>query len=365
LSKVLKDNGVDVALDDEAGVYQKVPIELFYSDPWDSNKNLQSYESVLNTKNFGKSLGHRTFGEDNDEMRWVIQRASGHISTAEFRAKMGILAQKQKETSKRHYLLLSHYGKEDLESEMDWIEILYRVVEETIIQSVGWKTHTADIFIADAIFKSHILQDQKVPSAIERASIKLHSLASDPLLLDPDASIGWGNTNTKPRDYSTALEAASKSNRPIYFIPFANPDTRPGTAHDLYLPHVGLEELFRRNVKRLMATGRYVPSRAIIDACLRVNLLLSDARDLLERTASVVPTDSEKSVGHDDSNSRCWTPLQWNKAFALLAGYDMLDDGTVVKIHDKARSRDDDGGVDPVNSKRIRTGTGDGKDLIE
>jgi hypothetical protein len=335
---------------------------LFFCDPFHPNIDLKPYEPVLNTPTFGKLLGQRIFAEEHDEMRWVIQRITGRISASDFKHKIQVLSQKQQDTRKRYYLLLSHQdGKADLDSEKDWTEIFIQTVELWIenqrrSSNLIMMTKTADIFISEAIFKALHIQGENVQqSALNRAIFKLHSLASDPLLLDPKACLAWGNTNTRPNDYVTALEAAVVSNRPIDFIPFANPDKVPGIASGVYLPYVGLEELFRRNVQRFITTGRYIPARAIIDTCLRVNILMNDARTKIIEHKCRPMESVDTKADSVESASNVWNKIDWNRAFAALAGYEMLDDGTVQKMDVKRRISEDEETVDRTDTKRAKT----------
>ena len=110
----------------------------------------------------------------------------------------------------------------------------------------------------------------------------------------------------KPRDYTTALEIAESSQRPVYFIVYH--DNNSTNCKSSYtLPLLPVEELFRRNILRMLKTGRYVPCRAILDACVRVD-------DLVQKAAS--------------SN-----PLFLDIALAQMAGYHLhLSNRTVSKI---------------------------------
>lgn len=348
--------GVDVTIDDQLGVYEKVPLKLFFCDPWNPNMDLKPFESVLNKSIYGKSLGQRIFSAENDEMRWVIQRLTGQISANDFKLQIQILSQRKQDTRKKYYLVLSYDGKEDLDSEKDWTEVFTQVVE-TLIQSQGSlcarMSTTADVFITEAIFKTLQLENGHVQSALNRAITELHSLATDPSLLYANACVSWGNTNSKPHDYLAALEAAVASKRPVDFIPFIDPDKSPGITSGLYLPYVGIEELFRRNLQRFVTSGRYIPCRAIIDTCLRVNILMNDARKLIvERDRPVVEIVESCTKDSIELSYNTYTKLEWNRAFAALAGYEMFDDGTVRR---KVRNRDEEDACDVPVAKRSKS----------
>ena len=81
----------------------------------------------------------------------------------------------------------------------------------------------------------------------------------------PDHSVGWGNTNLKPRDYLFALELAEKSGRPIRFV-------RSG----FELEPVTLQSLIRRNIGRYLKTGRYIPCSVLDRTLITSNRMLQE-----------------------------------------------------------------------------------------
>ena len=82
----------------------------------------------------------------------------------------------------------------------------------------------------------------------------------------------------KSRDYLSALEAAEESGRSVHFIPYANSKHLDiETELTSFLPRVGIKNLIRRNIKRFRETGRFIPTKAIIDTTLRVDQLMLQA----------------------------------------------------------------------------------------
>jgi len=102
--------------------------------------------------------------------------------------------------------------------------------------------------------------------------------------------VGWGNTNLHARDYKVALTAAHQAGRPVHFVLW-------GTAA---LPAVPLDELFRRNVKRFLRTGKFIPLRVMADYLRKADALVARLRN---------PEDA--------------------KELAQFGGYDMSEDGFV------------------------------------
>jgi hypothetical protein len=104
-------------------------------------------------------------------------------------------------------------------------------------------------------------------------------------------SLAWGNTNTRPREYKEALAVAAKTSRPVYFLVYADNNQCEG---GVFLPKVGLQELMRRNLSRLLQTGKYVPCRAMVEANDRVsNLVQSAQHNLPSPTFSKLELDQE------------------------------------------------------------------------
>jgi len=87
-----------------------------------------------------------------------------------------------------------------------------------------------------------------------------------------------------------------------------------------YIPEVTLKELLRRNIKRLLTTGRYVPVRTIIETVERVRLLMKRVVDNITRNVT------------QNNHSTPVSKLKIDKTLANLAGYYMYNDRTVVRI---------------------------------
>ena len=176
-------------------------------------------------------------------------------------------------------------------------------------------------------------------NGINAASSKLNHFAQH----EPQTALAWGNTNTKATDYVSALEVAEKSQRPVIFVPYLdkrqkrsmnmnmnvnmnNNNNNNTTIHDIYnddnhesffLPQVEINELIKRNIARCYTTGKYVPVKAIIDTCLRVDELMNKALD-------EVKMQSSSSSQHKKSkNSTIITKQQLDSVLAKMAGFRM------------------------------------------
>ena len=80
--------------------------------------------------------------------------------------------------------------------------------------------------------------------------------------------VAWGNTNTNARDYTAALKCAEESGRPVKFVRWG---------HEL--PVVPTEELLKRNLERLVKTGRYIPVETIASFRKRTDNLMKKSND--------------------------------------------------------------------------------------
>ena len=86
----------------------------------------------------------------------------------------------------------------------------------------------------------------------------------------------------------TALEAAEECGRPLHFIPHANhKDLRIESDTTAFLPRVGIQNLIQRNIYRFKTTGRFIPTKAIIDTNSRADQLIRQATaDMIKSNSS-------------------------------------------------------------------------------
>ena len=379
--------GRDISIDDQEGVYLQIPTRLFLlSDPKSNRPKSTSPDGrLLNRTAHGKTIYERLYSDgNNDELRAVLQRLAGRLSKEEFREKIMRQMKCWNETSHEAEPFQSvgrHGGPNQIPSAV-MAQYLIGAVEhyaetETLTSSghLRDKDHPilgpdgcSDLFVLEAIFRSSDVveggRSRRMPSGLNLALAKMERLACNPSALPPNAPLAWGNTNTRPREYSSALEVAQKSGRPIVFIPHINPSVlsveggggagpTDGDIPSEFLHHAELDELYRRSIGRLLHTGRYVPAAAIKDAAFRCDSLMLSAKAEMGR---LFPTSQDEldagdegnigSTGEDDaitSTPRTFTKLQLEISLCKMAGYQMNADRMVKKLS-RDNDRDDRGG---------------------
>jgi len=186
------------------------------------------------------------------------------------------------------------------------------------------KTPYVELFVPHALFNG----------GIERAETQLQRLLDSS---DPTTPISWGNTNTRPIEYATALNAAQKAGRPVKFVAWGTPN----------LPRLPRQELLRRTVSKFRNTGRYVPAGAVGAALGRVERLIQEAEKEAKTLASHHRHQKEQHQVESTRDKDCSTvnscfDEQMNKyeeenqrmnvALAALAGFVMDDEGRVMKV---------------------------------
>mmetsp|Transcript_3387 Transcript_3387/g.5137 ORF Transcript_3387/g.5137 Transcript_3387/m.5137 type:complete len:526 (+) Transcript_3387:75-1652(+) len=153
-----------------------------------------------------------------------------------------------------------------------------------------------------------IFVPQHVLSSIPQAEKQLSELLETDDDTDNDDSNSpafWSNTNSRPKEYVAALEAAQAAGRPVQFCAWT------------VQWEVDRVELLRRNVARFRKSGRYIPAGAVSAALGRVIRLVKCAQQLCQETAR-----GSKSQLYD-----------YNAAFCELAGFRRdPETGLVTKI---------------------------------
>jgi len=260
-----KIGAVDVSLDDQDGVYRAVPTDLFLGDrpppPGPLGDRLDSSKRMS-----GKYPA-------DEEIRLILMKLRGEIGAGDMRE---ALRRIERGPGSGAATLLR--ATEDLPAPIALPE-------------------TVDLFVPGAIF----------PRGLRAAERSLSSAAADAAL----GPLAWGNTNTRPGDYATALGTAAAYGRPVIFLVYGGGDDAGddgyGSDDTFRLPAVGLGELMRRSVRRLCETGRYVPMSAVEVSLGRVERLVSKSR-----------REGGNGIGMEVALSR-------------MAGYEMLADRTVRK----------------------------------
>jgi len=233
-------------------------------------------------------------------------------------------------------------------------------------------------------------------SALDEAHRLLATHASDPRIHPHSSPLAWGNTNTRPREYEKALHAAEASGRPVEFIVFGGREVceamvmggsssksngehgeqceesekmeesndRAKDENDVeeinnetntvvsgvdedriesiqrlptcFLPKVDRRTLLKRNLRRLLATGRYIPCGAVDDAMGRVESLLTSASSSSSSAEYQKQTKGVENEKEEDADSRegnmTRAKFRLDYELARMAGYRMNDDKTVCAM---------------------------------
>lgn len=165
-------------------------------------------------------------------------------------------------------------------------------------------------------------------SALEAAQNQLLQCAVNPTQYPSTAPLSWGNTNTRPREMVTALDAAEKSKRPVEFIIYGGLEAIDKMPNHMFqndddmtlcLPKSSRLTLLKRNINRFVETGRYIPSSAIADAMERVDSMISSAVN-----------EANKSGNHQDRPNDAKFRLDFE--LAKLAGYRLHANRTVSSL---------------------------------
>lgn len=238
---------VDVAIDDQPGVYVPMPSKVFYMDLTDAAKDMLRSRQV-----YGKSLLSRV--ENEKEHIAVVKWCHGALSKEDFRSTMAEL-----------------YASEPAERVATLVSIYEESLSNHMSQSLGMPVQT-DLFVVEAIFRPH---EETGLTGITSALLQLEEVPVD-------KAVAWGNTNVRPSDFTAALQLANKQHRPVEFVvydPF--PQGSEGTSLDgtVALEGVGIDGLLDRNMNRYLNTGRYVPVRVLLDMNQRTQELLRQVKN--------------------------------------------------------------------------------------
>ena len=377
--------GRDVSIDDQDGVYMQIPTHLFLVDDPTTSKTNVADAKLLNQTVHGKTVYERLYSDGaNDELRVVLRRLAGRITQEEFReaimrqmgcwnatkeadnsiSGVGGISNANVEADQSARLVGRHGGPLQIPAStmakylIDAVEHFAEI--ETLTSSGRLRDANqpilgpdgcTDLFVVEAIFRSSDVVEggryRTRPPGLNLAIANMERLACNSSALPPDVPLAWGNTNTRPREYTSALEIAQKSGRPVVFIPHVNPtvvsvqeEGGPGNPSEL-LHHVELDELYLRSIRRLVHTGRYVPATAIKDAAFRCDSLMLSAKAEMGR---IFPTTQTNKLtdpitsGNDGTSvnpaeaTRTFTKFQLECSLAKMAGYQLNADRTVVKI---------------------------------
>lgn len=195
----------DISIDDQGGVYLKVPTELFFSNSEPQNLP-QPLHEILQTSIHQKSLSQRIYDEMNNEMRWITQRLCNQITENEFRSLVMTLGDDTTKANWENLLKRDSCGGQVT----DWKACLLEAVEENVFVATEKAFDTVDLFVVEGIFKTtnagmpesteNFHYDwppfiaNRTLSGLDAASSKLKFLAMNHA--DQSLHIAWGNTNS-------------------------------------------------------------------------------------------------------------------------------------------------------------------------
>jgi len=331
---------VDVAIDDQEGVYISIPSYLFLRHNDDEGISSNEISDFLDNEVKGgndgdklldKVLYNKTILErlDNQsEMRWVIQRLLKKISSEDFRNVINSITNDDM-NSKLNWLM-GQEGGQNPNIKASLADFLVETVEQVIREKNEEDfTAFADLFVVEAIFRDvdasvitlsrqdvNDVTATKGDLSLRKSGLKSAISKFNHLACNSTSSIAWGNCNTKPSDYESALEAGEKSLRPVYFIPFVQKE-RLKISQGLFLQWISFQKLIDRNIRRLYSTGRYIPVRSILEASIRIERLMTTA--------------AEMKQSHDNSKKNI-TKFEFDSALANLAGFQMHQNRTVTRL---------------------------------
>jgi hypothetical protein len=365
-------NICDICIDDQPGVYYALPTQWFLPNHNDQKNNLD-YNKIADatTKTiqkdsmiFGKTIRQRI--QEQIELCAVLGRLANVLSAEEF----------QKALTSR--VLPSHTT-----ILMDIVEAIMK--DSYINKSPIQLPPTIDLFVREAIFRSPSSTDclfvrnggdrtrdydTYYCSAIKRTEQLLYGTSKFPL----SSPLAWGNTNTRPSDFTTPLAVAAEVGRPVYFvvffddtmkipqfaapmcsttapIPSLDSPTRDEHLFDLFVDN-GYKGLVRRNIDRLIRSGRYIPTSVIWDMRDRTIEFIDNVMDTWQQQLG--------NSGSGDASSSLTTKetvilekvaiaqsgkmkLEFHQCLARIAGFDMNEDRIVT-----ARSLTDPRIVEPA-----------------
>lgn len=277
----------DISLDDQPGVYRALPT-IYFMDPAASIQNNSAVH-------FGKSIKERIVAAEQVELRSVLGRLAGKLTRDQFASAIFAAAIPDAAAS-----------------------ALTQVVEELLEASTAGVVTlpiTVDLFCREAIFMRGGAVEE---SALERTQRLLIAAAVT-------TAISWGNTNTKPSDYNVALAMAAATHRPVHFVVYHDGEMPNGDSVDGYIFDLTADDftdLVRRSVRRLLATGRYVPVNVIAD-------MRDRTYDSIQRVVHAWRNHQSTPTSSNSPIPPRMSKLEFHQWLARMANFDMKEDRTV------------------------------------
>lgn len=290
----------DVSIDDQQGVYLPVDVRYFLE------KNLPN-DRFLNRRVIGKIIRSRIM--EQAEISSILQRIAGKLTRQEFEASIVRIYQNHAMDvlSRKDATVTDDMLQQDYHNRV--AQDLIEVVEEFQGRKLPDKI---DLFIVEALFRANPKTNL---TGVDAAARQLKTLAQT-----SSSPVAWGNTNTRPREYKNALTAAVESGRQVYFLVYGDSSR---VSNGVFLPVLEFKELQRRNINRLLESGKYVPAKGVWDSSERVENLVQTVMGDLDRTA----------LSQDDGGGDVLVPIHskfdFDKKLAQMANFELLENRTV------------------------------------
>jgi hypothetical protein len=303
---------LDISIDDQEGVYIPVKVQYFLHPSTPK-------PSFWNRHILGKTMRRRI--DEQIELSAIIQRLGGRISAADFERNIVQLYRNHTiETLTRkdpNRTITNNMIRNDFHTQIaqDLIEAVQSIQQCSL-------PNTIQLFVVEALFRPNSVHNV---SAVDSAITCFQNAVTS----SDQYPVAWGNTNTRPRDYSTALAAAESGGRPVFFLLYGNPVQHPTLERGSIVSLVPWKVLVKRNIQRFLKTGKYVPIKGIWESSVRVeNLVQTVVRDI-ERYHSNYKMDPCMNDNERNPDIPLFSRWDVDRALAKLANYEMAPDRTV------------------------------------
>jgi hypothetical protein len=306
---------LDISIDDQDGVYIPVKIQ-FFLQPSIPN------QSFWNRRVLGKTMRQRL--NEQIELSAIIRRLGGTLSHADFERTIvqlyrnhtiETLSRKDPNRTITNRMIRDDYHTRIAHDLIDAVNSIQRCSLPNIIQ----------LFVVEALFRPNPTHQV---TAIDMAVTHLqHAITSS-----DDTSVAWGNTNTRPRDYSVALSAAESAGRPVFFLLYGNPIQYDTLERGSIVRLVSWKELVNRNIQRFLSTGKYVPMKGIWESSVRVENIVQTVMRDIERYHANQERDNDYVDNQKDLDVPLFSRWDVDRALAKLANYEMAPDRTVRSV---------------------------------
>jgi hypothetical protein len=221
--------GFDVTIDDQELVYIAVPTRYFLQNSTSTPSLTGNEYPSPNLKLYGKTIHERIHDPSNYELVLVIMRLGGTLGAEEFASRL----QGQN----------CGGASDHMATRGELIDVIEHLIQQRSLE----KEHDGpaslpiaiDLFVAESIFRPRPLDlfqrmanesttnqpnttsvSSETLSALDQALHLLKTYAVNCEDHPSGACLSWGNTNTRPREFQSALEAAALSGRTVEFIVF-------------------------------------------------------------------------------------------------------------------------------------------------